>query len=153
MERHEPIDVPATRDADPLVDWLQGIEVIVRDRSGAYADAARRGEPNAVQVADRFHLVQNVGAVLDEVVRSRGRRKEIERVQIETAEPIVVPTAPPLPPGPAQHRARAARARRVAHWENARALYAEGKSLHAIALQLGINRKTVRTPTTDTAIR
>jgi hypothetical protein len=42
-------------------------------------------------VADRFHLVQNVGAALDEVMRSRGRRKEIERVQIETAEPIVVP--------------------------------------------------------------
>jgi transposase len=147
MERHEPIDVLATRDADPLVEWLQahpGVEVIVRDRGGAYADAARRGAPNAMQVADRFHLVQNVGAALDEVVRSRGRRKEIERVQIETAEPIVVPTAPPLPPGPAQQRARAARARRVARWENATALHAEGTSLHAIALQLGINRKTVR---------
>ena len=147
MERHEPIDVLATRDAEPLVEWLRahpGIEVIVRDRAGAYADAARRGAPNALQVADRFHLVQNVGAALDEVVRSRGRRKEIERVQTETAEPIVVPTAPPLPPGPAQQRARAARARRVARWENARTLHAEGKSLHAIALQLGINRKTVR---------
>src|ERR1051326_2587291 len=147
MERHEPIDVLATRDAEPLVEWLRahpGIEVIVRDRAGAYADAARRGAPNALQVADRFHLVQNVGAALDEVVRSRGRRKEIERVQTETAEPIVVPTAPPLPPGPAQQRAPAARARRVARWENARTLHAEGKSLHAIALDPGINRKTVR---------
>jgi transposase len=89
-------------------------------------------------------LVQNVGAALDEVVHSRGRRKEIERVQIETADPIVVPTAPPLPPGPAQQLARAARARRVARWENARALYAEGKSLRAIAHQLGIHRRTVR---------
>ena len=147
LERHEPIDVLATRDAEPLVQWLQahpGIEVIVRDRGGAYADAARRGAPEAVQVADRFHLVQNVGAALDEVVRSRGRRKEIERVQTETAAPLVVPTAPPRPPRPAQQRARAARARRVARWETARALYAEGKSLRRIALQLGINRKTVR---------
>jgi transposase len=147
LENHKPIDVLATRDADPLVEWLQahpGIEVVVRDRGGAYADAARRGAPDAVQVADRFHLVQNVGAALDEVVRSRRRRKEIERVQIETAEPIVVPTAPPLPPGPAQLRARAARARRVGRWEKARALRAEGLPLRSIARQLGINRKTVR---------
>lgn len=147
LERHEPIDVLASRDAEPLVEWLQahpGIEVIVRDRGGAYADAARRGAPNAVQVADRFHLVQNVGAALDEVVRSRRRRKEIERVQIETAEPMVVPTAAPLPPGPAQQRARAARARRVDRWEKARVLYAEGLPLRSIARQLGINRKTVR---------
>jgi hypothetical protein len=147
MERHEPIDVLATREAEPLVEWLRahpGIEVIVRDRSGAYANAARRGAPKAIQVADRFHLVQNVGAALDEVVRSRSRRKEIERVQIESAEPIVLPTAPPLPPGPAQQRARAARARRVARWENARALYGEGKSLRASAHQLGIHRRTVR---------
>jgi hypothetical protein len=114
-----------------------------RDRGGAYADAARRGAPD-VQVADRLHLVQNVGAALDEVVRSRSRRKEIERVQIETAEPIVVPTAPPLPPGPAQQRARAARARRVGRWEKARALHAAGMLLRTIAHQLGINRKTVR---------
>jgi transposase len=147
LERHEPIDVLATRDAEPLVEWLQahpGIEIVVRDRGGAYADAARRGAPNAVQVADRFHLVQNVGAALDEVVRSRSRRKEIERVQIETAEPIVVPTAPPLPPGPAQQRARAARARRVGRWQKARALHADGMPLLTIAHQLGINRKTVR---------
>jgi transposase len=147
LERHRPIDVLATRDADPLVEWLQahpGIEVIVRDRGGAYADAARRGAPNAIQVADRFHLVQNVGAALDEVVRSRHRRKEIERVQVETAQPIVMPTAPPLPPGPAQQRAQAARARRVGRWERARALHADGLPLLSIARQLGINRKTVR---------
>lgn len=147
LERHEPIDVLATREAEPLVEWLQaypGVEIVVRDRSGAYADAARRGAPDAVQVADRFHLVQNVGAALDEVVRSRSRRKEIERVQIETAEPIVVPTAPPLPPGPAQQRARAGRERRVARWEKARALHAQGMPLLTIGRQLNINRKTVR---------
>jgi transposase len=64
LERHKPIDVLATGDADPLVKWLQahpGVEIVVRDRSGAYADAVRRGAPDAVQVAGRFHLVQNVG--------------------------------------------------------------------------------------------
>ena len=41
----------ATRDAEPLVEWLQahpGIEVVVRDRDGAYADAARRRDDRAL---------------------------------------------------------------------------------------------------------
>lgn len=57
--------------AESLTEWLgthPGVEVIARDRATAYADAARAGAPNAVQVADRFHLVKNVSDVLKEIV-------------------------------------------------------------------------------------
>jgi transposase len=76
METHEPIDLLEGREAEVLATWLRahpGVEIIVRDRGGAYAEGARRGAPDARQIADRFHLICNVTDALDEVAKHRCR--------------------------------------------------------------------------------
>ncbi|MGW1161225.1 ISL3 family transposase [Streptomyces sp. NPDC002519] len=54
LERRRPVDVLPGRDAEPLAAWLKRhpeVEIICRDRAGAYAEGARSGAPQAVQIA------------------------------------------------------------------------------------------------------
>jgi transposase len=76
LERHRVIDLLPDREAETLSAWLRrhsGIEVISRDRAPAYPLGATCGAPQAVQVADRFHLVKNVQEVLEKLLMRQNR--------------------------------------------------------------------------------
>ncbi|MGP0007812.1 MAG: ISL3 family transposase [Methylocella sp.] len=63
LERREVVDVLSDRSAEATARWLSQhtkVEIVSRDRYGLYAEGTRRGAPQARQVADRFHLVQNL---------------------------------------------------------------------------------------------
>jgi hypothetical protein len=75
LEEHVVVDLLPDRAVDSVVTWLKShpqITVIARDRGGIYAEAATTGAPQAVQVADRWHLLHNeFGPCKQELVATR----------------------------------------------------------------------------------
>ena len=85
LERRCPIDLLPDREAETFGAWLKahpGIEIITRDRSKTYACAITEGAPSAVQVADRWHLINNLRVTLEKLLKRQlqQKRRPVQRI-------------------------------------------------------------------------
>ncbi len=143
LERRRPVDLLPDRSAATFAAWLAahpGAEVICRDRGGAYADGARQGAPDAVQVADRWHLLANLGEALERAVMAQ--RAPLPTVPV--AAPPPPESAPALPVSAHEQDRQARHARREERYQEVQRLHAQGLGYRQIAHRLGLHRATVR---------
>jgi transposase len=117
---------------------------VARDRSGAYAEGARRGAPKAEQVADRFHLVQNLAAVLETVFTMHvADLRTVEQATLDVDLGQAVRPGPSHREAPKQAKADERRERRLAKYRQVWGLHRDGWTGEAIARHLGLSRRTV----------
>jgi transposase len=151
IDTHRPVDLLADRQADTFAAWLRehpGTEVICRDRAGAYAEGARNGAPEAIQVADRWHLWHNLAEHVEKTVAAHhGCLSQQDDIPPEVG----------IKPSCTAELAEAAQTAQVQRTENSalvartkarhqavQSLKTDGKGIKTIMRELGLAKETVR---------
>ncbi len=141
VETRRPIDLLPDREANTLAAWLAerpGIEIVCRDRAPFFAEGATRGAPQAIQIADRWHLWHNLGEAAEKCVyRHRGCLRPVPERPDERAEEAEAAASSPWPTG---HRfAERTRAKHA----TIHALLDAGHSKRSVARQLGMTLNAI----------
>src|SRR5216683_584772 len=152
LERRQPVALLPERTAETVAQWLRehpGVEGIARDRASAYAEGARQGAPAATQVADRFHVLQNLREALDQVFTTHHHALDaVNEAVCQQPIPlpdgtVAVPVPPPATPPLVQQQAAQRAARRHALYDEVWALHRQGWPTTAIAAQVGRSCRTI----------
>lgn len=142
LERHRLVDLLPDRSGESVADWLRAhpeIQFVCRDRAECYAEGAREGAPQAIQIADRWHLFKNVTDALETVLSNA---KSVLR---EAALDIQAPPDGNHAPTSVQKQAQAAEERRQERFSRRQELLAQLQQhpVAEIAKQLEVSQSTV----------
>lgn len=153
LESHSVVDLFPDRQAETASKWMHqqpDLAVISRDRGGEYASAAREGAPQAIQCADRFHIVKNVIEAF-QVLLARcqadilAETKADEPSQDEQNKPIIsIEEWRPPEPAHVEKVRLARRAGRYARYQQVVEPSHQGLGTKEITGRLGLSDRTVR---------
>ncbi len=149
LEKRVPVDLLPDREAESLAKWLvehPGVELVSRDRGGDYAKGIKEGAPNALQIADRWHLLKNLSETMQHYFLRKPQ--ELKAASKETAcarESEIAPTVP-WHTGMTkrqEEKSQQYHQERVERYHQIHALRAKQVDVATIARQVGMSRQGV----------
>jgi transposase len=148
LQTRQVIEILADRKAETAAAWMAShpeITLVSRDRGVDYASAATTGAPQAVQCADRFHVLKNVGEALEGcLARHLAVKRKTQTQKTIEEHPSIGEVPPSARRSPSvEQKQKAYREERLARYEQVMALRSLGMSQAAIAEQVGIGHSTV----------
>ncbi|GHO58287.1 ISL3 family transposase [Ktedonobacter robiniae] len=153
LDAHQIIDILPDRRAETAATWMAAhpeITHVSRDRGAEYASAASTGAPQAIQVADRFHVCENLSDAVQRLfarvlseMKAASRQAE-GKIPVQEEVPVAVQEWRPDPGKQVARTIAIRRAERDARYQQARRLREQGLAIKEIAYQLGVSERTVR---------
>jgi transposase len=149
LESRRVVDLLPDREAATSANWMYqqpDLMAVSRDRGGAYATAAREGAPQAMQYADRFHLLKNLGETLEDLLARHlaASRKHQVAVALEEQTPACLPERTARRSGKPEDLPSAYQQDRLARYQQMIQLHGQGMTQGAIAQQIGVSLNTVQ---------
>jgi transposase len=148
LDSHCIIDILPDRETESVKKWLEShpeIEVVSRDRGGAYADGAAQGAPQAIQCADRWHLCKNLGDAVESYLKRQPMSIPVPTLAASISGTKETPARVSTYDQRRQERLSQANfERKQAIVEKVREMHQQGISGHGIAAELDLARGTVR---------
>ncbi|HEX4207018.1 MAG TPA: ISL3 family transposase [Ktedonobacteraceae bacterium] len=153
LDTHQVIDLLPDRQAETATTWMQTyleITHVSRDRGSEYASAASTGVPQAVQVADRFHVCKNLSEAVQLLLarvlsEMKGALQEAEAgAEAKVDTPLPVEEWRPAPGAQVKRMISTRRAEREVRYQQVENFHKQGLTSKEIACRLGISERTVR---------
>jgi len=150
LDTHRPLVLLPGREKRALTSWFRKypeIQVVSRDRGGIYAVAAREGAPQARQVADRWHLLKNIGDALERMMHRHMPliREVANELSPKVTTQAAIHKAPSIPSNSSSIQLKQQkREKRYQRWSQVNDLYKKGGGIREISRVTGLSRVTVR---------